>query len=638
VLAFALLGVAASGFMGMRALGVGPGATLVSKGVLTEREPILLAEFESASGDSVLASAVTEALRVDLETSPVVMLVQPSHVQDALRRMRRDPASPLTESLATEVAVREGFRAILVGEVTGVGGQYALSARLIGPDGSALAAVRETAKPDAVIEAADRISAALRERLGETFKSIRSTEPLAKVTTASLEALHRYSQGVRAYAVETDRRKSIVLLQEAVERDSAFAMAWRKLGVAYYEVNVDSSRAAVEQAYRHRDRLSDRERYLTEGTYFDMIVRDTARAMVAYETLLDLYPDDETALHNLARLHSMRREPEEAAELYERAIAVAPYQAGTYRNLARVLATLGRYEDLDSLLSRYEGQFPDHFQGPHLRGALAALQFRYDEALPLFERTIAMNSTAGGYELRSVLLIRGRYAEERRAFRESLRDAPDDGEQDDAFTGAMTLGFHRFDFEGAADLLERWAGRLNSMPVAERPYWELTMFNVAAGRVQRAEQLLGQWRSALPAEFEAAEGRARNAALEIAAAKGDNSGALGVFRRDADDGCLDCWMQVGRLYDAAGARDSAIAAYERYLDPPRSTLFRVNFDRWFLPGVLQRLGELHEQAGNREAAARYYGRFVELWANADPELQPLVERAKAALARLAAER
>ena len=72
----------------------------------------------------------------------------------------------MTGSLASEVAVRERIRAILAGDATTVGAQTVLTARLIAPDGCALASVRETAAPDAVIEAADRLSAALRERLG----------------------------------------------------------------------------------------------------------------------------------------------------------------------------------------------------------------------------------------------------------------------------------------------------------------------------------------------------------------------------------------------------------------------------------------------------------------------------------------
>jgi hypothetical protein len=43
-----------------------------------------------------------------------------------------------------------------------------------------------------------------------------------------------------------------------------------------------------------------------------------------------------------------------------------------------------------------------------------------------------------------------------------------------------------------------------------------------------------------------------------------------------------------------------------------------------------------ERLGDREAAVRGYRNFVALWAQADPELQPRVQAAREALARLGA--
>ncbi len=41
-----------------------------------------------------------------------------------------------------------------------------------------------------------------------------------------------------------------------------------------------------------------------------------------------------------------------------------------------------------------------------------------------------------------------------------------------------------------------------------------------------------------------------------------------------------------------------------------------------------------EQRGNTERAIYYYGKLVELWKDADPELQPRVEAARRAIAAL----
>lgn len=53
-----------------------------------------------------------------------------------------------------------------------------------------------------------------------------------------------------------------------------------------------------------------------------------------------------------------------------------------------------------------------------------------------------------------------------------------------------------------------------------------------------------------------------------------------------------------------------------------------------LGGERFRLGELYEEAGDRDKAVEFYSQFVELWTDADAELQPLVEDVRGRIARL----
>jgi hypothetical protein len=53
-------------------------------------------------------------------------------------------------------------------------------------------------------------------------------------------------------------------------------------------------------------------------------------------------------------------------------------------------------------------------------------------------------------------------------------------------------------------------------------------------------------------------------------------------------------------------------------------------------GYLRR-AQLHEQRDEREDALRYYGWFLELWADPDPHLQLQVETARRSMNRLAGE-
>lgn len=73
---------------------------------------------------------------------------------------------------------------------------------------------------------------------------------------------------------------------------------------------------------------------------------------------------------------------------------------------------------------------------------------------------------------------------------------------------------------------------------------------------------------------------------------------------------------------------------QAYLETPRAGRFQ-NFWRDG-PKVLESLGQLHEELGNRERAAEYFARFAELRAEADAELQTRVERARERAAALGA--
>jgi TolB-like protein len=128
---FAGLGVVTGVYMAMRLLGIGPAGTLVASGVIKDREPLILANFDNRASDSTLGLSLTEAFRVDLSQSPMVKLVDAQTLRDALGRMQRPPGAPLDLGLAREVAEREGVKAVVTGQIDPVGRGYVLSASLV---------------------------------------------------------------------------------------------------------------------------------------------------------------------------------------------------------------------------------------------------------------------------------------------------------------------------------------------------------------------------------------------------------------------------------------------------------------------------------------------------------------------------
>src|SRR5881398_3773246 len=313
--------------MAMRLLGIGPVGTLVASGLLAARDRLVLADFENRTTDSTLGPSLTEALRVDLAQSGVIRLLDAATVGQALGRMGRPHATPLTLAVARELAQREGAKAVVHGQIDPLGRSYVVSAELVGAaDGAALVAVRENAQDDgAIIAAVDRLSRRLRERIGESLKTIRASDPLEQVTTRSLEALRKYSQAVKANDAGQFAR-AVSLLEEAIALDTTFAMAYRKLAVVLTNTDAAPSRVAeaAAKAFRHRDRLTPLERYLPDGFYYYRAEFDLSKVESAYRSALELDPENYVALNKLALALSTTRRFAEAESLTLRGIAVVP--------------------------------------------------------------------------------------------------------------------------------------------------------------------------------------------------------------------------------------------------------------------------------------------------------------------------
>lgn len=147
-----------------------------------------------------------------------------------------------------------------------------------------------------------------------------------------------------------------------------------------------------------------------------------------------------------------------------------------------------------------------------------------------------------------------------------------------------------------------------------------------------ATALLAAWDTTAAGRARPRESAAARGWLALAADLPRN--AIDLFEQAVWQ-CPTCGLaQLGLAYRQADVPDSARTALERYLDVP--WLPRgVGPDSYLLASVLVTLAELCEEAGDTEAAARYYGRFTELWQGADPPLQRRVETARDRLADIA---
>jgi tetratricopeptide (TPR) repeat protein len=175
---------------------------------------------------------------------------------------------------------------------------------------------------------------------------------------------------------------------------------------------------------------------------------------------------------------------------------------------------------------------------------------------------------------------------------------------------------------------------VDSMSALNRPYGHLAMAHATLGEVSEARTLLAEYAANADADHARdAERWGVGAEGLIAFSEGRMAEALELLTRfDDGSGCQTCaypWM--ARALEAMGQTDSAMALMETFVETPSSSIW---YDASHLGYGYRRLGEYHEAQGNTQIAIRYFNDFVDLLRDSDPEFQPMVDEAKAALMRL----
>jgi eukaryotic-like serine/threonine-protein kinase len=315
---------------------------------LTEKDSVLLADFVNTTGDGVFDGTLKQALAVQLEQSPYLNIFPESRIHEALRFMGRSPDERVTSSVAREICVREGVKAMLTGSISSLGSHYVVTLEALNAQsGDSLA--REQAEAESkeqVLKSLDVAASSLRGKLGESIGSVQKfATPLEAATTSSLEALQAFSLG-QAEHQKFDDEAAIPHLKRAVELDPNFAMALATLGVAYS--NVGDSRTAVgyiQKAFDVRDRASEREKFYISSHYYDTARRQLEKGVEIYEQWKQTYPRDTIPRDNLALAYEGIGQHEKAVANASEAIRLDTKDRYAYQNLASGYQFLGRYDE-----------------------------------------------------------------------------------------------------------------------------------------------------------------------------------------------------------------------------------------------------------------------------------------------------
>ena len=326
----------------------------------TEKDTIVLADFENKTGDPVFDDTLRQGLSVELQQSPFLNLISDRQVQQQLVLMGQRKETRLTPELAQQICERTASATVLDGSIASLGSQYVLGLRARNCDtGNILDSEQiQAVKREDVLNSLSEIGRKLRTRLGESRATVEQhSTPLADATTPSLEALKAYSTALKVLVSSANVPAAVPFFRRAVEIDPQFAMAYASVGLAYSRTGESVLSAQnTAKAWQLRDRASDREKFFIDFTYNRQVLGNLEKAYQTLELWLQTYPRGGSPANPLELLGGLSTNGtgrfEKAIEASQKAMAADPDSGLVYASLAQSYFLTDRFAEAESTLQR----------------------------------------------------------------------------------------------------------------------------------------------------------------------------------------------------------------------------------------------------------------------------------------------
>jgi serine/threonine protein kinase/tetratricopeptide (TPR) repeat protein len=325
---------------------------------LTEKDTIVLADFENKTGDPVFDDTLRQGLSVELQQSPFLSLIPDRQVQQQLALMGQPKEARLTSEVAQQVCERTASAMILEGSIASLGSQYVLGLRARNCNTGTILDQEQiqAARREDVLNSLSEIVRNLRTRLGESQATVEQhSTPLAEATTPSLEALKAYSTGMKLML--SGDLAATAFFRRAIDIDSKFAIAYAVLGLAYSTAGESVlSVESTTKAWQLRDRVSDREQFFIDFAYYRQVTGNLDKAYQTLESWLQTYPRGNRDVNPLGLLGGLATHGtgrfERAIDASHIALAADPDLTLLYTNLAYSYFLTDRFPEAESTLQR----------------------------------------------------------------------------------------------------------------------------------------------------------------------------------------------------------------------------------------------------------------------------------------------
>jgi serine/threonine protein kinase/tetratricopeptide (TPR) repeat protein len=622
---------------------------------LTDKDTIVLADFDNKTGDVVFDDTLKTALSVSLSQSPFLNVLSDNKVAATLKLMTRPSDTRLTPDVVRELCQRAASKAYIAGSIASLGSQYVLGLKAVNCQSGDPMAEQQvtTASKEKVLDALGEAASKLRGELGESLASVQKLDaPLEQATTTSLEALQAYSLGEKAYR-EKNVAAALPYHQRAIQLDPRFALGYNAVGSDYLSLG-EQGRASeyFSKGFDLKERASERESLNITAGYYSYVTGELEKGEQACQEWVAIYPRDYRAHLDLGNAYLFQGQYEKAAAAYRESLRLVPDNLALDGNLVDALFALQRFDEARRLIREAQAR---NLDDSTLHMGLYSLAFFEKDS-----RTMAVEHQwfAGQPDLVSSIGLSlasdseayaGHAAKARELTKRSIDSAiRADSKETGAVSQAIAAQWEAAS-GNAGEAKQQAAGSLMLVPNNQAVEVEAALAFAMAGDTVRAEslaqdinkrfplntQMQSLWLPAIRAQLALDR---KSPAQAISDLQGAAPIELGTIPFLNNVSCLYPTYIRGEAYLAAGQGKEGAAEFQKIIDHNG-----IVWNCW--TGALAHLGVARGNAlqsrnspgadadSTRIRALAAYKDFLTLWKDADPDI-PILKQAKAEYAKL----
>jgi len=622
---------------------------------LTEKDTIVVADFDNKTGDAVFDDTLKTGLTVALNQSPFLNVLADNRVAATLKLMTRPAGTKLTPDVARELCIRAGSKAYIGGSIASLGNEYVLGLKVMNcQSGETLAQEQVTANgKEKVLNALGDAAAKLRGELGESRATVQKFDvPLSEATTASLEALQAFSRGKEALA-QKGPEAALPYYYRSIQLDPNFASGYDALSAAYSNLGEPERQSEyAKKAFELREHASEREKLSIALSYYAGVTGELDKYLQVCQQMLGEYGESPHPYRCLALVAMGVGQYENALQSSRHAKDLAPDDAGNYWVLAANLIALQHLEEARNTIHEAYARNLDNYilhvglyELAFLKGDASALeeQQQWFVARPVLEHIgYSQASDSEAYV--------GHLAKARELTRRSVDSAIRNDSKEAGALWWESAALREAAFGNLAEARQAAAAGMKLFPSSQGVLVQAALAYGMTGDRSRTESLIQEvnkrypldtqvrslWLPAIQAQLALSREQATPAIDRLQPALPPLEYGQIDFLNSLS--CLSTSYVRGQAYLAAGQGMSAAAEFQKILAHSG-----IVCNCW--TGALAHLGVARANAlqsknstGADADAARVralaaYKDFLTLWKDADPNI-PIYLQAKAEYARI----